>query len=124
LRFPPPSSGGDKPQFQLKQIFGYAFTGERIILNQKSKRQVSRHLNFNRHINPLPVRPAGLVLFAMLALTLSGNLKCLAQQAPDGEASQPKRILMLFSQTWRAASCWNRPCAQKCRRTARTGLSF
>ena len=83
---------------QLKQIFDYAFSGDRIILNQKSKRQALRHLNFNRHINPLPARPAGLVLFAMLALTLSGNLKCLSQRAMDGEPSQPKRILMLFSQ--------------------------
>ena len=55
-----------------------------------------RRLNFTRHFLPLTVRPVWAVV---LTLTLFGGPACFAQRAPDFETSQPKRILMLFSQT-------------------------
>jgi signal transduction histidine kinase len=55
-------------------------------------------LNFIRHVSPLVVWPAGPALFAVLALTLFSGPDCFAQRATDWQTSQPKRILMLFSQ--------------------------
>jgi len=55
-------------------------------------------LNITRHLFPLVISQSRIALFAVLALTLSSKPDCFAQNPTDRESSQPKRVLMLFSQ--------------------------
>ncbi|MGO9586992.1 MAG: hypothetical protein ACLP2Y_12420, partial [Limisphaerales bacterium] len=66
-------------------------------MKQKIRRLIWGHrLSSARHVFPLAARQPRTALLLVFAMTLLGMPDCPAQNAPGGEISKAKRVLMIF----------------------------